>query len=95
MEAMGTDKNPIHLLCSAYPEMDPGGIVQMVKSITAWEIFRRKPPAIRVLWGEQFLDRRVPCGDGGERANRQTLERYVQRQGYPVKIYGSSNVLGL
>ena len=43
MEAMGTDKNHIHLLCSAHPKVAPGRIVQIFKSITAREIFRRKP----------------------------------------------------
>ena len=43
MEAIGTDKNHIHLLCSAHPKMAPGRTVQIFKSITAREIFRRKP----------------------------------------------------
>lgn len=49
MEAMGTDKNHIHLLCSAHPKMAPGQIVQVFKSLTAREIFRRKPAIKRVL----------------------------------------------
>ena len=40
MEAIGTDKNHIHVLCSAHPKMAPGRIVQIFKSITAREIFR-------------------------------------------------------
>jgi putative transposase len=43
MEAIGTDKHHIHLLCSAHPKIAPGRIVQIFKSITAREIFRRKP----------------------------------------------------
>lgn len=39
MEAIGTDKNHIHLLCSAHPKMVPGRIVQIFKSITARGIF--------------------------------------------------------
>ena len=39
MEAIGTDKNHIHLLCSAHPKMAPGRIVQIFKSLTAREIF--------------------------------------------------------
>jgi putative transposase len=54
MEALGTDKNHIHLLCSAHPKVAPGRIVQIFKSITAREIFRRKPTVKRVLWGGEF-----------------------------------------
>lgn len=49
MEAIGTDKNHIQLLCSAHPKMAPGRIVQIFKRLTAREIFRRKPAAKRVL----------------------------------------------
>jgi putative transposase len=35
MEAIGTDQNHIHLLCSAHPKIVPGRIVQIFKSITA------------------------------------------------------------
>ena len=54
MEAIGTDNNHIHLLCSAHPKVAPGWIVQIFKSITAREIFRRKPAVKRVLWGGEF-----------------------------------------
>lgn len=42
MEAVGTDMDHIHLLCSAHPKMAQGRMVQMSKSIAAWEIVRRK-----------------------------------------------------
>ena len=43
MEAIGTDKDHIHLLCGAHPKIAPGRIVQVFKSITAREIFMKKP----------------------------------------------------
>jgi len=49
MEAIGCDKDHIHLLCGAHPKIAPGRIVQMFKSITAREIFRRKPAAKKEL----------------------------------------------
>ena len=58
MEAIGTDKHHIHLLCSAHPKVAPGRIVQIFKSLTAREIVRRKPAAKRVLWGGE-------CGTDG------------------------------
>ena len=47
MEAFGTDKKHIHVLCSAHPKVAPGRIVQIFKSITAREIFRRQPAVKR------------------------------------------------
>ena len=76
MEAIGTDKNHIHLLCSAHPKVAPGRIVQIFKSLTAREIFRRKPAVKRVLWGGEFWTRRVLCGHGrgtGKLADRRAV----------------------
>ena len=75
MEAIGTDKNHIHLLCRAHPKMAPGRIVQIFKSLTAREIFRRKPAVKRVLWGEEFWSDGYYVATVGERANWQTVER--------------------
>ena len=83
MGAMGTDQNHIHLLCSAHPKMAPGRIVQIFKSLTAREIFRRKPAVKRVLWGGEFWTDGYYVATVGERANWQIVERYVQRQGLP------------
>ena len=83
MEAIGTDKHHIHLLCSAPPNVAPGRIVQIVKRITAREIFRRKPAVKRVLWGGEFWTDGYYVATVGERATWQTVERYVQRQGPP------------
>jgi putative transposase len=74
LESIGTDKNHIHLLCNAYPIMDPGRIVQMFKSITAREIFRRKPAVKQVLWGDEFWTDGYYAATVGERANLQTLQ---------------------
>ena len=81
MEAIVTDKNHIHLLCSAHPKVAPGRIVQIIKSITAREIFRRKPAVKRVLWGGEFWTDGYYVATVWEWANWQIVERYVQRQG--------------
>ena len=82
-EVIGMDQNHIHLLCSAHPKMAPGRIVQIFKSLTAREIFRPKPAVKRVLWGGEFWTDGYDVATVGERANWQTVERYVQRQGAP------------
>ena len=62
MEGIGTDKNYIYLLCSAHPKVAPGRIVQIFKSLTAREIFRRKPAVKRVLWGGELWHDGYLCG---------------------------------
>jgi putative transposase len=63
--------------------MAPGRMVQLFKRITAREIFRRKPAVKRVLWGGECWSDGYDVATVGERANWQTVERDVQRQGQP------------
>ena len=83
MEAIGCDKDHIHLLCGAHPKIAPGRIVQIFKSITAREIFRRKPSVKKALWGGEFWTDGYYVATVSERANWDTVEKYVQKQGKP------------
>lgn len=83
MEAIRTDTHHIHLRCSVQPLMAPDRLVQIFKSIPAPELFRQKPAVKRVLWGGEFWTDGYYVATVGERANWQTVERYVQRQGQP------------
>jgi putative transposase len=55
MEALGMDKDHIHLLCAAHPKIAPGDIVRIFKSITAREIFRRYPQIKKRAMGWRIL----------------------------------------
>ena len=83
MEAIGCDSDHIHLLCGAHPKLSPGRIVQIFKSITARQVFRRKPSFKKDLWGGEFWSDGYYVGTVGERANWDTVESYVQKQGKP------------
>ena len=71
------------LLCRAHPKVAPGRIVQTFKSITARETFRRKPTVKKELWGGEFWTDGYYVVMVGERANWDTVEKYVQRQAQP------------
>ncbi len=83
IEAMGMDKDHMHLLCGGHPKMSPGRIVQIFKSITAREIFKRKPIVKKELWGGEFWTDGYYVATAGERADWATIEKYIQRQGRP------------
>jgi putative transposase len=83
IEAMGMDKDHIHVLCGGHPKLSPGQIVRIFKSITAKEIFKRKPQIKKELWGGEFWTDGYYVATVGERANWETVEKYIQRQGKP------------
>ena len=83
MEALGMDKNHIHLLCSSHPKISPGEIVRIFKSITAREIFRRYPQIKQELWGGEFWSDGYYVATVGERGDWSQVEKYIQKQGKP------------
>jgi putative transposase len=82
-ERIGCDRDHIHLLCSAHPKVAPGQIVRVFKSITAREIFRRKPAVKRALWGGEFWTDGYYVATVGEGGSWEVIERYVLNQGKP------------
>ena len=82
-EQIGCDKDHVHILCTAHPKIAPGQIVRVFKSITARELFKRKPDLKRDLWGGEFWTDGYYVATVGERADWSVVERYVKNQGKP------------
>ena len=85
IEAIGMDGDHIHLLCGAHPKISAGRVMQIFKSITAREIFRRKPLVKKELWGGEFWTDGDYVATVGERANWEVVEKYVSSQGKSKK----------
>jgi len=83
MEALGMDKNHIHLLFSAHPKISPGEIARIFKSITAREIFRRYPQLKQDLWDGEFWSDGYYVATVGDRGDWSQIENYIQKQGKP------------
>ena len=69
MEALGMDKNHIHLLSNVHPKISPGEIVRIFKSIAAKEIFQMHPESKKELWDGEFWSDRYYVAIVGERGN--------------------------
>ena len=83
IEALGMDDDHIHVLCGSHPKTSAGRIVQIFKSITAREIFRKKSSVKEELWGGEFWTDGYYVATVGERGNWGTVERYIKSQGKP------------
>jgi len=85
VEGIGCDRDHIHLLCSAHRKISPGQVVRIFKSITAREIFRRKPEVKKELWGGEIWTDGYYVGTVGERGNWEVVKEYVRKQGRSEK----------
>jgi REP element-mobilizing transposase RayT len=84
---IGADENHVHFLIQSVPMMSPKSIVQVVKSITARELFRLHPEVKYQLWGGQFWTDGYYINTVGQYANEGIIQKYIQEQGEDQKEY--------
>ena len=78
---IGTDKNHVHFLIQSVPTQSPTRIIQVVKSITAKEVFIKKPEVKKVLWGGEFWSKGYFTNTVGHKGCEETVRKYVREQG--------------
>ncbi len=78
---IGTDDDHVHFLVQSVPMYSPKQIVQIIKSITAREIFKLCPEVKQYLWGGKFWSEGYFVSTVGAHANEQTIKNYVKLQG--------------
>ena len=77
---IGTDKDHVHFLVQSVPMYSPKKIVETIKSITAREIFKRKPSVKKILWGGEFWSKGYFISTVGKHGNEETMKSYVKNQ---------------
>jgi putative transposase len=50
-DAIGSDGDHVHLFVGAEPKYSPSKVMQIIKSITARQIFKQYPEIRKQLWG--------------------------------------------
>ena len=78
---VGSDEDHVHFLIQSVPTYAPSKIVQIIKSITAREIFKNCPDVRKKLWGGQFWSDGYFVGSVGKHGNGKQIEAYVKKQG--------------
>lgn len=78
---IGTDQDHVHFLVQSVPMLSPKRIVQIIKSITAREIFRACPEVKEQLWGGQFWSDGYYVSTVGQHGNETTIKQYIRNQG--------------
>ncbi len=82
---IGTDQDHVHFLVQSVPMLSPKRIVQIIKSLTAREIFKACPEVKKRLWGGQFWSDGYFVTSAGAHGTEQMIQRYILKQGSKVK----------
>jgi REP element-mobilizing transposase RayT len=78
---IGTDEDHVHFLVQSVPMYSPKKIVQVIKSITAREIFAACPEVKKRLWGGEFWTDGYFISTVGKHGNEDVIKKYIQGQG--------------
>ena len=78
---IGTDKDHVHFLIQSVPALSPSRVSQIIKSLTAREVFKRIPEVKEKLWGGEFWSKGFFINSVGLHGNEQTIAQYVKNQG--------------
>jgi len=78
---IGADEDHVHFLIQRVPVLSPHRIVQIIKSITAKEVFRLHPEVKQKLWGGKFWTSGYYANTVGQYGNEKVIKEYVRKQG--------------
>ena len=78
---IGTDEDHVHFLVQSVPMYSPKKIVQIIKSISAREIFRECPAVKKQLWGGQLWTDGYFVSTVGKHGDEDMIRKYVKNQG--------------
>jgi len=79
--AVGTDGNHLHILVGARPRYAPSKIMQICKSITAKQIFKKFPEIKEELWGGHFWTEGGHIDTVGDGYGEEKMKEYITNQG--------------
>jgi putative transposase len=78
---IGTDKDHVHFLIQAPPTLSPQRTVQIVKSITAKQIFKQLPDVKLKLWGGEFWTKGYYVNTVALYGSENAVREYIKSQG--------------
>ncbi|MCO5381667.1 MAG: IS200/IS605 family transposase [Methanosarcina barkeri] len=80
-DAIGSDGDHVHLFVGAEPKYSPSKIMQIIKSITARQIFKQYPEIKKHLWGGELWSDGGYIGTVGDGITSDVIKNDVENQG--------------
>ena len=80
IEEMGLQPDHVHVFLHAPPKYSPAKIVQVLKSISAREVFRQFPQLRRQLWAGEFWNDGYFVRSVGDQVTADIIKKYIRYQ---------------
>jgi len=89
-QAIGVERNHLHILVEAAPRYSPSEVMQICKSITAKQLFEHFPKIEEELWSGHFWSEGGHIDTVGDGYDVKQMEAYILSQGVSkrqMKLY--------
>lgn len=83
-DALGSDGDHFHLVVEAAPRYAPSRVMQICKSITAIQLFKKFPEIKKDLWGGELWSDGGHIDTVGDGRALEEVKKYVKEQGRDV-----------
>ena len=70
----------VHLFVSGPPRYSPARIMEIIKGITAREMFKKFPEICKELWAGEFWGPGYYVGTAGDKLTNEMIRRYIRQQ---------------
>jgi len=80
IDTMEVMRDHVHVFLSAPPRYSPARIVQIMKSISAKQVFRRFPHLQDVLWKRELWSDGYFVRTVGDKVTAEVIQRYIRYQ---------------
>jgi len=80
-DAIGTDGDHVHVFVGAAPKYSPSKVMQIIKSISAKQMFKAFPEIKKELWGGEFWSDGGYIGTVGDGVTAEIIRNYIEEQG--------------
>lgn len=84
-DAIGIEDNHFHIVVGEAPRYSPSRIMQIIKSLTARNIFKDHPTVKEILWGGEFWHDGGHIDTVSEFGGLEKIKKYVKEQGRNIK----------
>jgi len=81
IDDIGSDGDHVHVFVGAAGRWSPSRIMQVLKSVSARQLFDRFPKLKKQLWGGEFWSDGGYIGTVGDGVTEEIIRKYIRQQG--------------
>lgn len=79
IQRVAVDDDHVHVFMGAPPRYAPAGIANLMKGITAREVFKQFSGKKRLLWGGEFWEDGYCVRSVGDKVTEEIVKQYIER----------------